>query len=88
MFPDALIQLFENIFLYCVGPRACIGRKFATVEAVCFLTLLLRDFKVEPLLRAKETKEQWRDRVTEAKFVLTLGVANVPVRFIRRMRNV
>ena len=73
--------------LYCVGPRACLGRKFATVEAVCFLTLLLRDFEVEPLLRATETKEQWRNRVLQAKYAFTLGVADVPVRFVRRMRN-
>ena len=32
-----------------VGPRACIGRKFATVESVCFLTLLLREFLKERL---------------------------------------
>jgi len=70
-----------------IGPRACIGRKFATTESVCFLTLLLRDFKVEPLLRVGETKEQWRDRVLEAKIALTLGVVDVPVRFVRRARK-
>ena len=72
----------------CVlGPRACIGRKFATTESVCFLTLLLRDFKVEPLLRVGETREQWGDRVFEAKIALTLGVVDVPVRFVRRIRR-
>ena len=70
-----------------LGPRACNGRKFATTESVCFLTLLLRDFKVEPLLRAGETKEQWRDRALVAKIALTLGVVDVPVRFIRRTRR-
>ena len=57
------------------------------MESVCFLTLLLRDFKVEPLLRVGETEEQWRDRVIDAKIALTLGVVDVPVRFIRRARN-
>lgn len=70
-----------------LGPRACIGRKFASMESVCFLTLLLRDFKVEPLLRVGETKEQWEDRVLDAKIALTLGVVDVPVRFVRRMRK-
>lgn len=77
----------ETFSAFNLGPRACIGRKFATVESVCFLTLFLRDFKLEPLLRAGETKEQWRDRVLEAKIILTLGVVDVPVRFIRRLRK-
>jgi len=77
----------ESFSAFNIGPRACVGRKFATTESVCFLTLLLRDFKVEPLLRVGETKEEWRDRVLEAKIALTLGVVDVPVRFVRRTRN-
>jgi cytochrome P450 len=77
----------EAFTAFGFGPRACIGRKFATVEAVCFLTLLLRDFKVEPLLRTGETKAQWQDRALDGKVGLTLGVVNVPVRFVRRMRK-
>ncbi|KAF8882453.1 cytochrome P450 [Infundibulicybe gibba] len=61
--------------LVLVRPRACIGRKFATTEAVCFLTMLLRDWR-----------EQWRDRVLDARVVITLGVADVPVKFTRRRR--
>ena len=76
--------LKKRNFFFFVGPRACIGRKFATVESVCFLTLLLRDFKVEPLLRAGETKRQWRDRALDGKVALTLGIVDVPVRFVRR----
>ncbi|KAF8815129.1 cytochrome P450 [Phlegmacium glaucopus] len=77
----------EAFSAFNLGPRACIGRKFATVESVCFLTLLLRDYKVEPLLRPGETKEQWQDRVVDARVGLTLGVVNVPVRFIKRTRK-
>jgi len=77
----------EAFSAFNLGPRACIGRKFATVESVCFLTSLLRDFKVEPLLRVGETKEQWRDRVIDAKIGLTLGIVEVPVRFVRRTRK-
>lgn len=29
------------------GPRACIGKKFAQVEAMTFLVLFLRNWKVE-----------------------------------------
>lgn len=68
------------------GPRTCIGRKFATTEVVCFLTALLRDYKVEPILRAKETRAEWRARVLDARLVLTLGVKDVPVTFVRRQK--
>ena len=68
------------------GPRVCIGRKFATTEAVCFLTMLLRDWKVEPSLREGETKDAWRERVLQGKVVITLGVMDVPMRFTRRKR--
>jgi len=70
------------------GPRQCIGRKFATTEAVAFLTLLLRDWKVEPLLNDGETNDQWKERVMQGKLLLTLGIRNVPLRFIRRMAKV
>lgn len=68
------------------GSRACIGRKFATTEAVSFLTLFLRDWKVEPLLNAGETVEQWRERVIDAELFITLGIKAVPLRFTRRPR--
>ena len=73
-----------NILVLHIGPRACIGRKFATVEAVCFLSMLLRDFKVQPLLQPAETVQQWKDRVLDAKIAITLGVKDVPLKFVRR----
>ncbi|KAK0452607.1 cytochrome P450 [Armillaria borealis] len=63
---------------------ACIGRKFATTQAVCFLTLLLRDWMVKPILRDGETKEAWANRVLDASIVITLGVRDVPLTFSRR----
>jgi len=72
---------------YFPGPRACIGRKFATTEAVCFLTLLLRDFSIHPTMRPGETKEAWQNRVLNAKLTLTLGVEDVPLKFIRRVKK-
>lgn len=77
----------EAFSAFSIGPRACIGRKFATTEAVAFLTVLLRDWKVEPILKEDETKEEWRDRVLDAKLVLTLGVSDVPLKFTRRTRG-
>ncbi|KAJ7266971.1 cytochrome P450 [Mycena haematopus] len=74
----------ELFTAFSVGPRACIGRRFATVEATCFLALLLRDWKVSPLLRNGESKDAWGARMMEANISLTLGVRNVPLRFERR----
>jgi len=53
-------------------------------ESIAFLTLLLRGWKAEPLLVNGETGEQWRARVLEATLVLTLGVADMPIRLTRR----
>ncbi|KAL0960014.1 hypothetical protein HGRIS_011664 [Hohenbuehelia grisea] len=74
----------EGFTAFSVGPRMCIGRKFATVESVTWLAMLLREWRTEPLLREGETVEAWRARVLDATMVLTLGVSDVPVRFVRR----
>ncbi|KIK52840.1 hypothetical protein GYMLUDRAFT_49679 [Collybiopsis luxurians FD-317 M1] len=74
----------EEFTAFSVGPRACIGRKFASTEAVCFLSMLLRDWKVVPKLNKGESEEEWKARVLDAKIVLTLGVRDVPVTFVKR----
>ena len=53
-------------------------------EAVCWLTMLLRDFKVEVVLNPGETREQARDRVLQAQMVMTLAVKPVSIRLVRR----
>ncbi|KAJ7064839.1 cytochrome P450 [Mycena amicta] len=74
----------EQFTAFSIGPRACIGRRFATVEATCFLAMLLRDWTVRPLLREGETREAWKARIMNAHIVLTLGVGDIPLRFERR----
>jgi hypothetical protein len=64
-----------------------VGRKFATTGAVAFLTMLLRDWDIEPILQQGETKQEWRNRVLDGKILLTLGVKDVPVKFIKRAKN-
>ena len=56
------------------GPRMCLGKKFASVEAVCFLTLLLRDWKVDIKLESGETVEQWQKRYLHPNPAVTLTV--------------
>ncbi|KAH7926118.1 cytochrome P450 [Leucogyrophana mollusca] len=88
----------EEFTAFSVGPRTCLGRKFAATETVCLLSLLLRDWRVEPLLAvvskgtaepggkdALETREEWRARVMQATLALTMGVRDVPLRFVKRV---
>lgn len=48
------------------------------------MALLLRDWKVLPVLRDGESKEAWGARMMDANIVLTLGVHDLPLRFERR----
>lgn len=69
------------------GPRTCIGRKFALTEAVCWLSNVLRDWEVTPLLDSEngETLEMWKVRVMgKAKLTLSLSMGNAPLVFKRR----
>ncbi|KZT61373.1 cytochrome P450 [Calocera cornea HHB12733] len=68
------------------GPRACIGRRFAMYEMTCFLALLLRDWKVEPILRPGESTDGWRKRVLDdtVTLTITMGPDRVPLRILRR----
>ncbi|KAF9529864.1 cytochrome P450 [Crepidotus variabilis] len=69
---------------FSVGPRSCVGRKFAVLEALAFLTSLLRDFSVHPLLADGETLEAWKVNVLDANIGVTLGVKDMPLRLVRR----
>jgi hypothetical protein len=72
--------------MYGVGPRACIGRKFAQTEALCFLSLLLRDWKLDICLENGESRKMYEDRVMGNAAItgLAFGVGPVPVKFVRR----
>ncbi|KAF8335234.1 cytochrome P450 [Amanita rubescens] len=69
---------------FSIGQRACIGRKFATVEGVSFLSVLLRDWRVEPMVSDGETIQSWTDRVFQGHAGISLGISDVPVKLSRR----
>lgn len=55
-------------------------------EALCLLTLVLRDWVVSPLLRDGETVKEWESRVIRlGEMVVTLGVGTVPLKLTRRV---
>jgi cytochrome P450 len=68
------------------GPRACIGRKFAQIESTLFLCLLLRDWKLEIVLKDGETELEYEKRVLgKASLVGTaFGLGSVPIRLSKR----
>jgi hypothetical protein len=75
----------ESISAFSVGPRTCLGKKFAMTESVAFLALLLRDFAVQPLLEPGENIEEWKRKVMDKAFIaITLGISKTPVMFVRR----
>ncbi|KAH9923589.1 cytochrome P450 [Fomitopsis serialis] len=78
----------ETDFTYFgLGPRACLGRKFALVVAMSLMTSLLRDWKFTVPLKLGETKEQWRERIMQGKYAgLGFGVHHIPVKMTRRVK--
>ncbi|KAF7359878.1 Cytochrome P450 [Mycena venus] len=76
----------DKLIAFSLGPRACIGRKFALTEAVAFLANLLRDWRLHAVLDPGETREQWRARVMQPSrsLDLTLGIREFPIRLTRR----
>ncbi|TCD68465.1 hypothetical protein EIP91_010751 [Steccherinum ochraceum] len=77
----------DTFLAFSSGPRTCLGKKFASVEAVCFLTLLLRDWKVELKLEEGETVDDWHKRILYPKLEMTLITGDVPLLFTRRVKE-
>ncbi|KAJ3486335.1 hypothetical protein NLI96_g4303 [Meripilus lineatus] len=78
--PEHLVSMFG------LGPRGCIGRKFAVTEAMCFLALFLRDWEVDIVLQDGESREEYKDRVmTKAGMVgLAFGVGPITLQVSKR----
>lgn len=74
-----------DLTFFGIGPRACLGRKFALTKVVFVLTMLLRDWKVSVRLERGESMEQWRLRVMKGSLVgLGFGIQPAPLVLTRR----
>lgn len=77
----------HDISMFSFGPRACIGRKFAQTEALCFLASVLRDWKLDVVLKNGETREECEKRMMEAdrKIAFAFGVGPVKLKVVKRV---
>ncbi|EJT98662.1 cytochrome P450, partial [Dacryopinax primogenitus] len=75
----------EPLLNFSYGPRVCIGKKFAVVEVTGVLALLLRDYKVEPILKDGQTIADWHAAwVENVEAVIGFGHKRFPLKFTRR----
>ncbi|KZO93613.1 cytochrome P450 [Calocera viscosa TUFC12733] len=77
----------EPLLTFSYGPRVCIGRKFALVESTALLALLLRDYKIELVLKAGQTVEEWHAAwVDNVQVGVGFGHKQFPLKMTRRSR--
>ncbi|KAK0187625.1 cytochrome P450 [Armillaria mellea] len=76
----------QDFLMFGFGPRACVGRKFAQTEGVCFLAHFLRDWRVEVVPEVGETTTQMWERVAAGAtlFGTAFSLGSVPFKFIAR----
>jgi len=70
----------HNVSMFGLGPRACLGRKFAQIEGISFLALFLKEWKVDVILENGETREQYEERVMTKPCNPSLGFGVGPVK--------
>ncbi|KAJ7439724.1 cytochrome P450 [Mycena galericulata] len=75
-----------DVPMFGQGPRACLGRKFTYTEALCFLSLFLRDWHLDVPLRSGETRAQYEERVMgrAGRVGMAFGCGPVTLRMTRR----
>ncbi|KZO99329.1 cytochrome P450 [Calocera viscosa TUFC12733] len=76
----------DDFITWGLGAHACIGRKFALYEMVCFVALFVKTWKICPVLKDGEGLQQWRRRVLEERLEIgiTFGPHSVPLALTRR----
>jgi cytochrome P450 len=78
-------KLESELSFFGFGPRACLGRKFAMSEALALLIMILKNWRIEPVLEPNETTPEWRRRILQGGLVgLGFGIRPAPLRFVSR----
>ena len=77
----------EGFVGFSYGPRTCLGHKFAKVEAVAFLTLLLREWRVDLPLKKGVTRSAWRKKALNPSLGILMGIGEVPLKLVRRRED-
>ncbi|KAJ7434462.1 cytochrome P450 [Mycena latifolia] len=75
-----------DVLMFGLGPRGCLGRKFSYTEAMCFLSLLLRDWKLDIPLPRGETRREYEQRVMgkAGRVGMAFGCGPMPFILTRR----
>ncbi|KAJ6587211.1 cytochrome P450 [Mycena vulgaris] len=76
----------HDVSMFGYGPRACLAKKFTHLEALCFLVLFLRDWRVSIPLPAGESMEEYEERVmgNAGRVGLAFGVRSISLKLTRR----
>ncbi|KZV81717.1 cytochrome P450 [Exidia glandulosa HHB12029] len=78
----------DAFIAFAAGARGCLGRRFAEVESISFLSLFISRFKIdltpEYTARPGETIEQQRDRLCDATAAFSMTPLHLPLIFTRR----
>ncbi|KAL7412642.1 cytochrome P450 [Mrakia frigida] len=69
---------------FSAGPRACVGRRFAEVEAVCAIALFIQKFEFVAVPHVGESHEGMSKRLLRAKMMITLTPHDVDLVLRRR----
>ncbi|KAF7799198.1 hypothetical protein EIP86_010429 [Pleurotus ostreatoroseus] len=75
-----------QVLMFGQGPRACVGRKFAHVEVLTFLSLLLRDWHLDIVVKEGETGQDVHQRVLDSagRIGLSFGIGPVDLKLRAR----
>ena len=70
--PTDHMNPFFSFSRFSAGPRACVGRRFAEVEAVAAIALFVQAFEFKAVPHAGESHAQMSKRLLRAKPMITL----------------
>nr|XP_018265046.1 uncharacterized protein I303_03228 [Kwoniella dejecticola CBS 10117]OBR87204.1 hypothetical protein I303_03228 [Kwoniella dejecticola CBS 10117] len=69
---------------FSLGQRQCIGKRFAEVEMVCYVSHLIGEFKIYPIRERGESDEDLRERLLRGREELTLTPGRIGIRLEMR----